>query len=438
VPFVPAGDSSSSETTVGEVSTSETTVGDGSSSETTVGGGEEGCHALPAAEAVQWREGPAIMSTAMSTPERIAAAGASTWDVALDLLRLTDPADSPSLASSPTSMVLSLGLAYRRFAGTGCATSIHDLMHFPEADDALHATFGASVGELESRVVPADDTADPLVLALRRSMWELVDGSTEGIDLTGDADYGAPRNAVRKDGPGGFADIREVVNCVIEEQSQGLLVDFLPSDVPDQGSSSFDVDVAFLQAPWDRALEGGLHVPFVDDGGSMRTLEAFGGAEIDVRHHDDAQLTVVDVPTRNGALSVAFVLPKADMYPTLADFVGTTTVSDLRGAIDGALPASADVTIPVVEIPSVTIDYFPILAFACDPETELRDVYHGATVQIDEKGIKAAAATVSEGGVDASGGIPPEIVVVFDHPFLFFVHDRITGHVLYSGRFAGP
>ena len=95
--------------------------------------------------------------------------------------------------------------------------------------------------------------------------------------------------------------------------------------------------------------------------------------------------------------------------------------------VDGATPVSADVTFPVVRIPSETIDYFEPFGFACDPDVELRRVLHGATIEIDDKGVKAAAATVSEGGVDCSGVGPIDVVVVLDRPFAFFVYDRVIG-----------
>ena len=59
---------------------------------------------------------------------------------------------------------------------------------------------------------------------------------------------------------------------------------------------------------------------------------------------------------------------------------------------------------------------------------------HGAAVQMDEYGVKAAAATVAESW--GTGGEEPEFFAI-DRPFLFFVYDEPTGFVLYSGRFAG-
>jgi serpin B len=425
------GVATSSDGTPGD--SSGTTIGESTSSGEG-GGATKACHDLPAAEVAHWVEGPPIESSATSTPERIAAAGERTWDLALDLLRLTDPDDVPSVASAPTSMMLSLGLAYRRWMGTGCGDSIHELMHYPEQGESLHETLGASIGELESRSLPGDPDTDPVVVSLRSSIWEL-DGSAGG-ELEGDPDYGATRNAVTVTSDS-LPAIREVINCVIEAQSEGLLVDFLPPNVPDIHSASFDNDVAFLQAPWESALTPGISVQFTDDAGAKTSIDAMEGAMQLVGYSDDDDMTVVDLSLRQSSLAVAFMLPKRPTHPRLRDLVESLTAEQLRAAIASATVVYADVTLPIVRIPSVTIDYFPIFGFECNPEVELRRVFHGATVEIDEKGIKAAAATVSEGGFDTSGDSAAEVTVVLDHPFAFFVHDRVTGYVLYSGRFAG-
>ena len=70
----------------------------------------------------------------------------------------------------------------------------------------------------------------------------------------------------------------------------------------------------------------------------------------------------------------------------------------------------------------------------CDMYT-LRDVLHGAAIEIDEHGIKAAAATVVESWDTSS---PEGLYVLINRPFLFFAYDHETDFVLFSGRYAGP
>ncbi len=68
-------------------------------------------------------------------------------------------------------------------------------------------------------------------------------------------------------------------------------------------------------------------------------------------------------------------------------------------------------------------------------------VIHKATIDVDEKGTTAAAATVV--GMDTTGGCGPAqplktISLTFNHPFLFLIRDVKTGAILFIGRVTDP
>jgi serpin B len=57
-------------------------------------------------------------------------------------------------------------------------------------------------------------------------------------------------------------------------------------------------------------------------------------------------------------------------------------------------------------------------------------------VKVDEVGTEAAAATA---GVLGDGAAPPPpAIVAADRPFLFIIRDRVTGAILFLGRYLGP
>jgi serpin B len=68
---------------------------------------------------------------------------------------------------------------------------------------------------------------------------------------------------------------------------------------------------------------------------------------------------------------------------------------------------------------------------------KISEVVHKAFVEVNEKGTEAAAAT----GVmvpGCAGWAPPPKVFNVDHPFLFFIRERKTNVVLFSGRVLDP
>jgi serpin B len=71
---------------------------------------------------------------------------------------------------------------------------------------------------------------------------------------------------------------------------------------------------------------------------------------------------------------------------------------------------------------------------------KISEVVHKAFVEVNEEGTEAAAATALDMVLSAGIGGPPPRPVVFraDHPFLFFIRDRRTNAVLFSGRVLDP
>jgi serpin B len=65
-------------------------------------------------------------------------------------------------------------------------------------------------------------------------------------------------------------------------------------------------------------------------------------------------------------------------------------------------------------------------------------VIHQANIDVDEKGVEAAAATAI--GMATGGGPSPlrQITLRVDRPFLFLVRDVSTGAILFMGRVVDP
>jgi serpin B len=74
-------------------------------------------------------------------------------------------------------------------------------------------------------------------------------------------------------------------------------------------------------------------------------------------------------------------------------------------------------------------------AISRESEFGVGDILHASSIVVDEEGTEAAAATMGE----VCLGIPPEPVEVrLDRPFLFFIVDQPTRHVLFAGRVTRP
>jgi serpin B len=75
-----------------------------------------------------------------------------------------------------------------------------------------------------------------------------------------------------------------------------------------------------------------------------------------------------------------------------------------------------------------------------DEPLKISEVVHKAFVEVNEEGTEAAAATavLMLRGAGLAGPTSQPIVFKADHPFRFFIRDRKTNAVLFSGRVLDP
>jgi serpin B len=68
---------------------------------------------------------------------------------------------------------------------------------------------------------------------------------------------------------------------------------------------------------------------------------------------------------------------------------------------------------------------------------QLTDVLQKCFLSVNENGTEAGVATAASIGLKSSLATPPELFTA-DHPFLFFVADKVTGTFLFLGRVVYP
>jgi serpin B len=88
------------------------------------------------------------------------------------------------------------------------------------------------------------------------------------------------------------------------------------------------------------------------------------------------------------------------------------------------------------------IAFTPFQADFSNLYDERSDVYiskvkHKTFLQVDEAGTEAAAVTSVEIGVTSIGPSQP-VVMKVDRPFLFFIHEKNSGLILFVGKVMEP
>ena len=199
--------------------------------------------------------------------------------------------------------------------------------------------------------------------------------------------------------------------------------------------SKFDKD-ATRQAPFRTNAAKQVEIPLMFQKGTFRWGAADG-------------VQMLELPYVGESLSMLILLP--DTVDGLAGLEQKLTAKNLELWNSKLSPTEVEVYFPMLSMKHETRlgDVLQAMGMnaAFDPNEAdfsgingARDLYisavvHQATLDVDEQGTEAAAATA----VMAMTGAPPkQIVFRADRPFVLLIQDRSTGAVLFLGRIVEP
>lgn len=164
------------------------------------------------------------------------------------------------------------------------------------------------------------------------------------------------------------------------------------------------------------------------------------------RHARTTELQLLQLPYAGGHFAMLFVLPLGDL-PTVEAGLDHTR---LAAWVDSLRPVEVDVHLPRFRIETPTLDLRSLLGalgvtrafnpgadFSAMTSTRvhLTLAFHKVVIEVDEAGTRAAAITASGGVIEA---LEPTPTFRANRPFLFFLRDTRSGHVLFLGRMVAP
>jgi serpin B len=244
----------------------------------------------------------------------------------------------------------------------------------------------------------------------------------------------------------------KTINCWVSDKTGGRIKDLIQRDLIDQDTRLILTNAIYFKGKWQEEFKkadtkeedwhgasGIRKVPMMHQRGGYSYYEG-----------DDFQ--ALDLPYKGRKLSMLVVLPRKkdglnslesrwaaeSIYGQMTDGLdheGTVTVSLLRFKMETAFKLK-----PVLCALGAELCFSDDADFSGIGEKQLKisEVVHKAFVEVNEEGTEAAAATGV--GMALCAAVMPSQPKVFqaDHPFLFFIRDRNTNAVLFSGRLLDP
>lgn len=383
----------------------------------------------------------------------------STNAFSLDLLREADARDA-NLIVSPASVSTAVGFAYRGAVGE-TASQLKSVMRYPfdpeqnlRASGALMATMSFSARGRDLRTANAIWLQEgmPLEAAFEQDM---IAHAKAGIGRT---DFRADPEAARK-----------IVNRWVEGATSGNISELLQRGILTTKTPAVLVNAVWFKADWQSPFskEATRSEPFTANDGSISTTSLMHQWGRYAAFRRDG-VSVIQLPYKGGEVALVVFLPdKAGALPKFEEGLTPKALARWFADLDKTAPRDTLLTLPKLKLrwhadlaenlkrmgaPLAFSDGADFSAMARlpfpggDPNEKglkISHVIHEATIELDEAGSEASAATAVIMDVIVTAGRrgpppPPPFVFKADKPFLFALRDLRTGLLLFVGHYVRP
>jgi serine protease inhibitor len=346
--------------------------------------------------------------------------------------------EGKNLFVSPLSVSIALTMALNGAAGD-CYDSMAAVL---EQHDLTLTEINESCRNLSAILENADPT---VAFNIANSLWSRPGKVIQPAFLTACRDFFDAEVRVMD-----FPDPADSINHWVDVNTNGKITEIIQPPIPD------DIALLLLNAIY---FKGDWRIPFdtaktfedkfyPSGGGEINCRFMFKDSEEDttLRYYANDLFQAVSIPYGDQGFCMSAFLPKEGH--TVDDIIDQLTEQNWNTWMAGFHQERFKVYFPKFKL-EYEIDLSDILkalgmgnAFNpgqadfsnmfVDGVGWIDQVKHKTFVQVDEKGTEAAAVTV----VVFIDSIPP--MPIFNRPFLFVIHEKASGAILFTGKIAEP
>ena len=387
-----------------------------------------------------------------SAPQGSAAAaqGLASGDTAFALAfypaSVTAAGAGKNVIVSPYSVSATLTMVDTGAAGE-TDVQLRSVLHLPGSGAAVAPAYATLACADE-----ADGTGSGDQLSIANAVWAQQGKTFEPAFLSAlSKGYFAPLQQV--DFAGNVAGAQSAINGWVSQQTQGQIPALLQAGDIDAATRMVLVDAIYFKGTWDTGFDPSKTSaqPFTLSGGTQVSVSTMD-ATVNLGIGSATGLSVYELPYKGGALAMDFLLP--DSSGSLAALESSLTPGSLGAAL-GSLQngaAQAELLLPKFSF-KTRLELAPLLSQMGMPDLfdpakadlsgmdgtkdlSVGAVVQQATVEVDESGTVATAATSASGDTSSFSSAPP--VVAIDQPFLFLIRDTKSGSILFMGHVQDP
>ncbi len=367
---------------------------------------------------------------------------AASENFGLDFFReVVSQSDGGNVFVSPLSVSMALGMTVNGARGTteqGMRQALRiDGMTAEQANRAFRDLIGLLT------------TMDPAVtVEIANSIWyreglevlqEFVDVNVEFFNAVVQAlDFASPQAA-------------ETINNWVSDATHGLIDRIIEGQIP-PAIVMYLINAVYFKGDWTTKFDKSVTRPdtfhALDGDKTVQMMHLKAGFRV----VEEGTFSAIELPYGHELFHMTILLPDE---PTGVDDLVASLSADrwrqLMARFEAAVLEEIEVYLPKFKLEWKS-ELKPVLAAmgmaeAFDPNMAdftgivpegglyISEVFHKSFVRVDEEGTEAAAATRVDMGLGAISP-PPEFRV--DRPFVFAIHDRHSGALLFIGKIVDP
>ncbi|MEK8106297.1 serpin family protein [Micromonospora sp. M12] len=351
-----------------------------------------------------------------------------------------------NVVCAPYSVGLALAMT-RAGAGSTTADEMDAVLHAPHPRPrALDSGLNTVEQALAGRYQDGDGVRQPR-LTTANALWTRLDlilrpGFRDALA----GYYGAAPHPVDFRGAPEVA--RQEINTWVSDRTNAKIPELLQSDAVSRDTSLVLTNAIYLKAAWKYPFTATATAvgPFTGTTGSLSTSLSCAGRSTGWatsrgrvargrravrgrrachghRHADPGQ-------SRRGRGE-----PRCDLAGRVADRVPDHRRPTASARWTFRLPAELGAALSGLGMPTAFTSQADFTAMSTEPALCIDDVVHETFIAVDEKGTEAAAASAV---IVRPPSIPQGPQFFVNRPFLYVIHDRITGVPLFLGRVHDP
>lgn len=243
------------------------------------------------------------------------------------------------------------------------------------------------------------------------------------------------------------ADAVDIINAWVSQKTQGKIPTIVTPPIPEL-TMMYLINAIYFKGVWATQFDARKTRDdvFTGAGGQEVPVKMMNGSA-DIRYVQDDLAEIADLPYGWERYSMAILLPRPGV--ALATLREALRPARWQSWQDGMHETTMDLQVPrfameyetslnqILESMGMDIAFDPSRAdfsgISREMELFISQVKHKTFVTVNEEGTEAAAATSVEMGTTSV----PQVFRV-DRPFVFVIHERNSGAILFIGQVADP